>query len=121
MMTMRKLYLGVFITTLLLVAGLIFLISSPEKKNTMIFYPPESCWPIMMIGDGGKRIYLKYDTIYAFKNDPSVGYNIVNSTLDVPEKIYRTMIFFHSPEEAEKAGYKPALYFGKKLSFPKTK
>lgn len=55
------------------------------------------------------RIYLSQGAIYAFKDNPTKEYDIVNGVFHVTEKQYCENIqFFDSVEEAEAAGYKPS-------------
>lgn len=84
----------------------------PEAKDAIIVYPPEN-WPIEMTGGDseGERIYLRYGTIFAFKDNPKKEYNIVNFIFHVTGEEYRNMAFFHTPEEAEASGYKSSKNF----------
>ena len=64
-------------------------------------------------GQSGVRIYSKTGIILARKDDPNKEYNVINFTLVVPIEAYHNLVFFHTPEEADAAGYKPSEHFAR--------
>ncbi len=79
-----------------------------NNKNTIYINTNEKS-PIGLIGYGGERIYLRFGTIYALKDDPKKEYRVVAiNVFHVTQKQLERMIFFNTPEEAEVAGYKPS-------------
>lgn len=83
-----------------------------DDKNTIYMNSDENS-PVTMVGGGGERIYLKFGQIFGFKDDPKKEYRIVAMVIHVTRKQLDNMIFFDTPKEAEKAGYKPSEDFKK--------
>lgn len=102
-------------STLLVVLGILALVvlspfmKSADKDTISVNQNPES--PVALVGGGGERIYLRYGTIYALRDDPDKEYNIANYTIHVTSERYKKLIFFNTPEEAEAAGFKPSEHF----------
>ena len=103
------------ILIILAVLGLCFYIIQREKKD-IIYIESDGTKPYRLIGGEGERIYLNYGVIYVSTDDPSKEYNIVNYVIHVTPKLYKKLVFFHTPEEAEKAGYKPSEHFAKEYA-----
>ncbi len=73
------------------------------------------------VGGGEERIYLRPGTLFAYKNDPTKEYNIhVIATFHVTREIYKKMVFFKTPEEAESAEFKSSKYFARDYECWKT-
>ncbi len=100
--------LVIILLGLLLLVGF-FIIQKSDKNAILINTDEES--PIELVGGGGERVYLRFGTIYAFKDDLEKEYRVVAITLHFTQKQLDKMIFFNTPEEAEAAGYKPSKNF----------
>lgn len=93
--------------TILIAVGLLI---RENNKDTIIINTDDQP-PIELVGGGGGRIYLRFGTIYGFKDDPEKEYRIVAMALHVTQKQLARMVFFNTPEEAEAAGYKASESF----------
>ncbi|MBI4136261.1 MAG: hypothetical protein HY481_01800 [Candidatus Vogelbacteria bacterium] len=101
-------------TAILLIVVILVLVSLSfitKKDKDTIYINTDDESPIELIGGGGERIYLRFGTIYAFKDDPEKEYRVVAITFHVTQKQWDRMIFFNTPEEAGAAGYKPSKDF----------
>lgn len=105
----NRFWLVLFI--LIILVGL-WLVSVYFSRDKIVINTNEDS-PIELVGGGGERIYLRYGTIYALKDDPKKEYDIVAFTLHVTPERYKQMIFFNTPEEAEAVGYKPSEDFAR--------
>lgn len=111
----KKVLISIIILACIIFFGLYFYIIKKEKKDT-IYIEPDGTKPYRLIGGGGERIYLNYGTIYALTDDPNKEFNIVNYVIHITSEQYKKLIFFDTPEDAEKAGYKPAKNFAKEYA-----
>ncbi len=107
-------------TSIIIIALLIIVIATwwfvkQSNKNT-VYTDTEDTKPWGLIGGEGERIYLDYGVIYADIESPDKEYNIVNYVVHVTAERYKKLIFFDTPEEAEKAGYKPSEDFAKEYT-----
>ena len=84
----------------------LFNIFVPDNSSGNLINLDNNC-SISLIGgdDEETRIYLSYDTIYIFKNDPKKEYRIVSSPVHFTEKGFIKIICFDTVEDAEEAGY----------------
>lgn len=102
----------IIVLILVAVALCSFFILQRNNKDT-IYINTDDNSPVTAVGGYGERIYLKFGLIYGFKDDPEKEYQVVDMVLHVTRKQLDNMIFFDTPEEAEKAGYKPSENFKK--------
>lgn len=91
---------------------LIIFIAKPQdvNKDTILINTNDRS-PVVLVGGGGERIYLKFGTIYGFKDDPKKEYRVVAITLHFTQSQLDRMVFFNTQKEAEMAGYKPSKSF----------
>ncbi len=90
-----------------------FIYADIRSAKDIIYVDTSDDSPVSLIGGGGERIYLRFGQIYAVKDDPEKEYRIVNGVVHVTKAIYKKLLFFDLPEEAEAAGFKPAEDFAK--------